>query len=256
MMLYVAIALGTLCTSSAAAQGELSEDERRVDAQASFEQATRHYEAGRLDEAIEGFTRAYELAPLPELQYNLYLAHRDAGHRSAAADALRIYLRDAGEIESERRQSLERRLRALEDSHGPAEPNESNPDVPPSAETPPVDDARETAFRRRTRTGAALVSSGGAMLVGSLVSGLLAQGTKSDHDSQCVEQGCGTATNDRLTDEFERRRNAAWVLGVAGGAAAGVGVILLLLRPERSPAVEPAVACSPDGCALTLHSHF
>lgn len=93
-----------------------------------FELGTEYYGRGRFEAAAAEFTRAYELTRAPELLYNLYLCHRDAGDRVRAADALERYLAQAESVEN--RELLEERLRAL---------RRDEPTSPPSREAPSSD---------------------------------------------------------------------------------------------------------------------
>lgn len=99
-----------------------------------FELGSEYYARGRFEAAAAEFTRAYELTRAPELLYNLYLCHRDAGSRERAADALERYLATSESVEN--RELLEERLRALRRDEPTAPEPSREPDARPPVEGP------------------------------------------------------------------------------------------------------------------------
>lgn len=104
--LGLAIALGS---APAAAQGE--GDER---ARVLFQAGTVYYQNGEYERALEQFEAAYELAPRPILLYNIGLARERSGDPEGALTAFRAFLETGVEIPDVPRDSLERRVSALE----------------------------------------------------------------------------------------------------------------------------------------------
>lgn len=104
-----------------------------------FDAGAEAYAAGRYDEALRNFVRAYELSGRPELHYNIALAHDRLRHDDEALASYRRYLAEApatgphrGEVES-RVAVLERSLeerRALEARANAALTDEPPPRTP------------------------------------------------------------------------------------------------------------------------------
>src|SRR5262245_52034956 len=88
--------------------------------QAADEEARKHFQigkllldSGRFQEATTEFESAYRLSGRPQLLYNLYIAHRDAGNTDKAVEALRGYLEKVPDAPD--RINLEARLASLEE---------------------------------------------------------------------------------------------------------------------------------------------
>lgn len=118
------------------------------EARAYFELAHAQYDAGRYEEAIRGFERSYDLLPHAELLYNLHLAYRDAGNVERAVDTLRRYLAAASDVAPGTRQTLERRLAAMEaalaaSGNAPGEPEPPSVDDPRQLSAPELEPAPE-----------------------------------------------------------------------------------------------------------------
>jgi tetratricopeptide (TPR) repeat protein len=69
-------------------------DADRARARRQFERGELHYKLGRFDKALEAYTRAYELVPLPGFLFNIGQAHRELGHYERAIFFYEGYLRD------------------------------------------------------------------------------------------------------------------------------------------------------------------
>jgi len=83
-------------------------------ARALFTQGTAHYEAGRLDEALECFLGAWRLVPSPELAYNVARAYERTADHNRAIQFYRHYLSRAAP-DADEREEVERRIREMED---------------------------------------------------------------------------------------------------------------------------------------------
>ena len=94
--------------------GGMTSDHELDDARARehFTIATRYYDEGRFIEAAQQFEEAYELSGRPELQYNAYIAYREAHQSRRAAAMLRGYL--AAVPNAPDRVNLQARLEELE----------------------------------------------------------------------------------------------------------------------------------------------
>jgi Flp pilus assembly protein TadD len=202
LVAWCAVAFATSCPI-ASAQVEPTDDER-----AAFARATELYERGEFVAAASAFTELAERHGSPELHFNAYRAHLEAGHPRDAARHLRAYLDNAPA--EDRTDALRQQLAELERREADEpEPTRAEPSSPePSVRTsgPPV-------------TGIVLAASGGLLLAGALVTGLVALGEKGELDASCVERVCDPSL--RSTGD------ALLGLAVATDVMLGVGVALL-----------------------------
>lgn len=79
-----------------------------------FDQARAAYREGRLKQALADFARAYELAPSPELEFNLARVYERMGEAEPAIRRYRGYLAQSGGVAPDERVQIEERIRALE----------------------------------------------------------------------------------------------------------------------------------------------
>ncbi len=70
-------------------------DDREQQARRHYADGTMHLGAGRPDEAVASFKRAYELAPAPALLFNIAQAYRAGHDRERAIYYYEAYLREA-----------------------------------------------------------------------------------------------------------------------------------------------------------------
>ncbi len=78
-----------------------------------FVEGTQHYQAGRLDEALELFLGAWRVVPSPELAYNVARTYERMGDAQHGVEFYRHYLQQAAPDAAER-QEVERRIGELE----------------------------------------------------------------------------------------------------------------------------------------------
>jgi len=100
--------------ATAAAQGEpveLSDDPARD----AFQAGVEHYEAGRLDEALAEFRRAYELKPTWKILFNIGQCEAAAGRYGLALDMFERYTVEGGdEVPQQRRDYIADEVRRLQ----------------------------------------------------------------------------------------------------------------------------------------------
>jgi tetratricopeptide (TPR) repeat protein len=111
------------------------------EAKGQYDQGLAAYERGEYQQAVDCFTRAYDLDPAPILLFNIAQSHWKQGDGAAALRFYRRYLEaDPGGAERAR---AEARIRELEAARAPAEapslpsPPSSPPDPPRLAPRPP-----------------------------------------------------------------------------------------------------------------------
>lgn len=226
------------------------EGERR--AQTHFEAGRNHYEAGAYEAAIREFEAAYELSPRPLLLYNLYLTHERAGNLQVAADTLRRYLAE-GEIEPDKRQTLQTRLKNLErrleadaasaaddDDEDEAAQDAAADDEDASGTTAPAPD-EGGGGGVPTSAVVSFVVGGVGLATFAVFAGL------SESEDQSVANDCGLDVGKSCSDDdVSTLRTYNIVADVALGvglAAAATGVILWLVDDgDDSQAGDVAVA--------------
>ena len=139
--------LGILLAAAllAAAPAPARADDARDQARQLVEQANTDYKLGRFQEALDGYSRAYELFHAPALLFNIGQCHRNLGHHERAIFFFAGFLREKpddpnralvesliGESraalaaeraeEERRRREAEDRARLLAGAPAPAEP--------------------------------------------------------------------------------------------------------------------------------------
>ncbi|HEX5658844.1 MAG TPA: hypothetical protein VFX59_16710, partial [Polyangiales bacterium] len=191
------LGLAVMFTSAAHAQAPVDspaakpndqEQMRNLDweARERFELGRTFLEAGRFQQAAEEFEQAYELSGREQLLYNVYIANRDAGNLEHAVDALRSYLEKVPDAPDQinlraRLASMEAQLKGQREQAAQAAADRDRAD-------------RLAATRKevvRSKLPWVLIGTGGALLAGSLITGILAKGKANDLDDSafCVDGG-------------------------------------------------------------------
>jgi tetratricopeptide (TPR) repeat protein len=241
----------------------VNEDEAR----AHFLLGRSHHDKGQFAQAAAEFEKAYASSGKATLLYNLFVAYRDANESAKAADALRRYLRDEPNVEN--RPQLEAKLAAMEASlasqptpppAGEPAPEPAQPAEPPAAPVTDVEAASEPDEPSTFPVGPVVVMGvGGAMVLTSVITGIMASGKESD-----LEKGCPEKTNcpAELEDTKSSGETLALVTDVllfGGLATAGAGLAWLLLGgSDGGEASEPAAAvyCGPGACGGSVRVSF
>jgi tetratricopeptide (TPR) repeat protein len=250
---------------------EMAADDEQ--ARAHFRVGRQRYEEGRFAEAARDFQEAYNLSRRAALLYNVYVAWRDAGDKPMAAEALRQYL--AGmPPELPERASLEARLRSLDEEIAQneslqAQANEARARADEERRQREAAEARareEEARRRQAERGDPtfgwiLTASGGALLVGSAITGILALGRVGELEDNCPGDRCRAGFD--LEGERRSARNMVRItdiLWISGAAIAATGLVLVMLSggDDEEEAAAPAAGamCGPDGCSAEMRVRF
>jgi tetratricopeptide (TPR) repeat protein len=282
-----------------AAPSSTAADEEQ--ARAHFRLGRAYYDNGDFAQAAVEFESAYRISNRSALLYNLYLAYRDANDLRHAANALRKYLELEKNVEN--RGQLTARLAALDRSL--AEPAAAPTPTPAPAVASPAtaqpvgtpvrpapvaepetesDSAMEAPAplaatsstraepgRRSQLVPIVLASVGGALVVGSVITGSLTLSKKRDLEqavSDCKLAGnCDALSRGRVA-ELEATRSSGKTLALAtdlmlfgGLAVAGTGVVLFLLNLAADGAAESrtptaSLACTSVSCAGYLRGQF
>ena len=245
-------------------------------AREAFERGRIHYDNGDFARAAAAFEEAYKLSGREGLLYNLYLSYRDANQQEKAAEALRQYLAKVEVIEN--RAQLESRLKALDAGiaqRKAAEAKEAEDRAHAAqrhAEQEQALAAQRAAHDAQTAapvdekkkwwlTPVIVMGAGGALMVGSLATGLISTSKANDLEEQCPS---GKNCDPALKSEADSGRTLAVVTDVllfGGLATAAVGGVLLLLKkPKKQRALQDSpranVSCSRVGCAGSVSLRF
>ncbi len=267
VMLFAGIASTAVAQEDEAPPSSAMEDRAR----AYFMLGRSHYDAGEYEEAVEQFEAAYEIAPRPELLYNLYQSHQRLGQLEPAIDYLERYLEE-GEIDDQERPLLEARLanhrEALEEERAAAAAEEERRRQ--EEEERRRREEERQAELERARQEAANASSPlrtagwvvlGVGLAGAAAFALfggLALREDADLAERCGEDvGAYCEENDLGTLQLLTR--TADLGGAVGLAGIATGVVLLLVgRPDAPEEAQARVlpTTHPGGAGLTLRGSF
>jgi tetratricopeptide (TPR) repeat protein len=224
-----------------------------VEARQHFQLGRTFYDSGRFQQAVEEFSAAYKLSGRPQLLYNLYVANRDAGELPAAVDALRAYLDKVPDAPD--RVNLKARLESLEAQAKRQAEQEALAKQAGEAERRAAEPATRTELKR-SPVPWVLAGAGGALLIGSIATGVVAKGKADDLDKACGGTVCPSSQEDNVQTTRRLAITTDVLLGV-GGALAVTGVVLWLtgaLDEERQ--VPVSVAISGSGVSTTFTSRF
>ena len=103
-----------------------------------------------------------------------------------------------------------------------------------------------------------VLSAGGALLAGSLVTGLIANGIYSDLKSRCPKGRCSPNDKDATSDKSTGKTlvTATNVLLISGLVVAAAGATWWILAPHDDTEPQVAAACAPTGCMASVQGRF
>ena len=219
--------------------------DRFSDARRQVAAADIAYRLGRFDEALAGYTRAYELYPVPALLFNIGQCHKNLHDYARAVFFFEGYLRDAPAAHN--RVLVEDLLRELRAELARAAPAPAAPDTAPAAPdtapppvaasppglTPPVQPPPpvriDPAPPRSVVLPGVLIGGGVAAAVGGGV--FYYYGQKRGPDDKYV---------------YDDTRLLGGALMLVGGCAIAAGAVLVFHGASSSP----MVAVTPRGARL------
>lgn len=232
--------------SDVSVESDVDEPELDRAARLIFESASRAYEAGDFQDALDRYVQAYDLSQRALLLYNIALCHDRLDNEAKAAE---YYERFVSEVPDSPRAPVARSraeiLRASE-----AEREAAATPVPPPTESQPT---LQEADSRSLAGPIAAFGVAGVGLITFAVAGLLSSSRLSSAEDTCAGPvGCDVAE----LDGVDRASLVADIgLGVAI-AGAVVGTILLLVgrkntdEPATRSAVTPLLSPSAMGAQL------
>jgi tetratricopeptide (TPR) repeat protein len=246
-------------------------------AREAFERGRIHYDNGDFARASTAFEEAYRLSGREGLLYNLYLAYRDANQQEKAAEALRNYLAKVEVIEN--RAQLESRLKALDAGIAQRKADEAKEaEQQKQAEQQRAQHEQEMAAHKAAAaestpaaapadekkwwvTPVIVMGAGGALMVGSLATGLMTSSKTKEIEDKCPS---GKNCDPDLKAKADSGRTLALVTDVLlfGGLATAVvgGVLMLLKKPKDQASAKDSpqanVSCTRVGCSGSVSLRF
>ena len=268
------VLLGALVGPGARA-AELTPQQKQ-DMKQLYERATRAYDVGKYNEAIEEYQKAYEIGGDPPMLYNIAQAYRLNDQPGEALRFYRRYLQRAPNARN--REDVERKIAELEKivedrrkaaaavapppvvapPPAPAPAPVTSPSAPVAspatpapegagtaaggvgAQTPPAED--EGPSRARKIVSWSLIGVGVATLGTGIVFGIMAK-QKSNSVSDMSNLADKVRFDPNLEHDGKVYNNLFLGLGIAGAAVAVTGTILVLTggsSAEAAPAATPS----------------
>jgi tetratricopeptide (TPR) repeat protein len=204
-----------------------------------FESGRAYFAQARYDDAAREFSEAYRLSHRNPLLLNLARALEEADRETEAVEALDIWLRDSPPNDPSRTEVTERRTRLVHEAELRAAANQTQT-TPPPTETASSGGSRAMFFAGIAAMGVGAAS--GAIAIGT---GVAAHGIHGDLEALCGPSGTCPASADDDIAHGQRLARASTAMTFIGIAAAGAGVVLVILGRDTSDDEEPAVAFSP-----------
>jgi len=264
-------ARGTLADAAASAESE---------AEQLAAQAYELHAAGKYDEAIAAYLKAYDVSNAGAALLNVATIYDRRLHdRPRAAEYYRRYL-VAPDAESELAERASARLAALKhdedaeestrevgDAATAVSPATPAPGAPATTSSPPASAAPETVESARNdswKTIGLVVGGAGLASVGaSLVIGALALVKNRDADMMCNGSVCPSQTGVDLAQQSGRLATASTIAFFAGLALAGGGLTILVAAPKtpgsaprRAVALTVSPAAATDFAGLDVQGGF
>ena len=215
-------------------------------------------DSGRFAEAAEEFDKAYRLSGRPQLLYNLYVAHRDAGNTPKAVEALRAYLKSVPDAPD--RVNLQAKLDSLEEQEKHRIEQE---EATRRANEEAALAKAEAAKRTRTVVDKSpvpwiLMGSGTALLAASIGTGVAALNKSSELEDNCFSATACPSSQKGNIDKAQSLSITTDVLWGVGGAAVVTGFVLWVtgtLDTKREVPIT-SVAVAPGAVSATLTKRF
>ena len=210
--------------------------------------------AGDDDEAVALYTCSYSIAPHPNTLYNLALAQEAAGRPADACIVLELYLREAAEaINRPRAEELLAELRCLVEESDDTPPGPSPPPPPPLPPPPPHPPADVAGGGSGTDEGGVSdLALAGWILLGTGVALAAGGGTAfavlaAQEKSLVLDPDPGAVWSDAAPhqDAYELYSGLEIGFFALGGAAAAVGVVLLLVDLGAESESPPVLIAMP-----------
>lgn len=264
-----------------------TDDQKRAEGKALYEQGLSYYNLGEFDQAIAAFRKSYELTQAPGLLFNIAQAFRLKKDYEQATYFYSTYLRL--QPDAANRADVEARLaemqQALEDQKklekkppiGTISP-EGTPSTttprttvttpPPTVTSPPVvttpsmpsgesphDDVAPPGKSLKT-AGYVTAGTGAAIVITGLVFGSMAKSAETDLNKLSTNMGTWTAAEQAKYDTGKRDNTIAIISFVVGGAAIATGGTLWVLGAMKKHDATVAINPGAHGSSFAVGWSF
>jgi tetratricopeptide (TPR) repeat protein len=246
------------------ARAELSDAEKTDRARIHLKAAIAYYDDGRYEDASREMKAAYELKPLPDLQYNLAQCYERLGKLEDAANAYETYLRGASATPD--RKNVEARIANLRER---AKAEAAGQPPPPPVEKEKVVFKTIVVYREAPPPpgrGARWAAYGlSALAVAGLASGI-AFAVLAAQAADDVTRGGNISAPPVFEGSIRDKQTTGETypiisgvsFGVAGLSAAGAIALFLVAHKidKEAPKVTLAPALSPTSAGFALAGSF
>ncbi len=269
------VLLAALTLAAPAARAAELTPAQKLEMKQLYERATRAYDVGKYNEAIEEYQKAYEIGGDPPMLYNIAQAYR---LNDQPGEALRFYRRYLQRAPGARnREDVERKIADLEKQveerrkaaaaatpppvvappivpvapapavtpspapAGPPPPSASPPETTPATQTPAAPAAPssdEGAGRALKIVGWSLIGGGVLCGIGVAITGILGH-NESQNVMNMSNQAGGVVFNPDLEHNGKVDNHLMLGFGIAGGALAVTGAILVIVGSSSSSGEAP-----------------
>jgi tetratricopeptide (TPR) repeat protein len=239
-------ALLAVCALLVVGRAARAQDEKTERARAHLKSAIAYYDDGRYEDAVREMKVAYDLRPLPDLQYNLAQCYERLGRLDDAAQAYEAYLN--GRPDAQDRANIEARIANLR------ERARAGQTAPPPAEKEKVVFKTIVVYREAPpKPGRAARWAGyglSVLALGALASGI-AFAVLAKQDADQVTHGGNPAApvvfGDQIRSTQDSGKTDVIVSGVSFGVAglAAAGAVALFLVGKKIDREAPKLTLAP-----------
>ncbi len=247
LTLLVVLTSGMVTPSLVAAQPKPAAVDPNVEAaRRLFELGVEKYKARDFDSAVRLWERSYSLSERPLLFDNISRAYEGLERYAEAIEALEKWRAVAPEVEHE---ALDLRLERLRKLAAPPEPPPEPPPPEPVVEPPPPPPEPVPVMW----PGYAMIATGGAAAVGSVVMGVLANGSTPNADAACRTSNGKRLCSEKYRTDIERSdalrigTDVAWISAIV---FVGAGTGWLIWKPWTKTEI------ATTGTTLQLRGRF
>lgn len=232
------------------AWAQTSEEKKQVEQLSK--KGVKAYKEGKFEQAIKYFEQAHEVQPVPNLLYNIARCYEKMGDDAKALEYYDRFVVDAVDRKAKQKaldkaaaiRERQAKEKALADAEQKKDQDQKDQDK--DNDVPPAEPDLTWAY--------VSLGTGGALLVGGAVFGLMASGKKSEFDD-------ATNSEDKVSarDSGETFALMADIFYIAGAAAVITGVILWATAEPESQSemtLRPTGWVGPDGAGVGLGTTF
>jgi tetratricopeptide (TPR) repeat protein len=232
-------------------------DEKTERARAHLKSAIAYYDDGRYEDAAREMNAAYELKPVPDLQYNLAQCYERLGRLTDAADAYNAYL--SGRPDAPDRKNIAARIENLRARAAAAK---AGAPAPPPVEKEKVVFKTIVVYREAPpppgRAARWAAWGLGVLALGGIATGI-AFAVLAANDADAVSKGGNVAVPpvfDTKTQDAGKTDVIVSGVSFGVGALAAAGAVALYLVGNKIDREAPKLTLAPAGSGFVLAGRF